>query len=593
MGRFALVAALIAALSGCAEAEPSPETAEAGNAPRGEEPAQGRSIGTVTVHGELAVLELDEGVIAEANPFDLEGRTLRFTPDGAGYRVENLPLAWDPDYGPELDGGRVTLNGFAFPFSGADRTSLDVGTGTIVFPPPEPEGEGGEEAAGGRGGRGGGGPGGRGRGLPVGRFDELREAAPEAEGTVPAISVFLKPRLRGDRHVKELEDRLVVTWDLSQPVGGIQDFTFVATTERFQAVLHRDGRIDLSWDELGASDAIVGIYSVPAGGAPPAGPVDLSELSPSDPPSPVLYEAFHHYGRPETASMACTVIRALGDRFDFMVWYSDFRVDQQEAGTPSTGGIGDAVTGLGRFGPARRQPRHFCSDGRLQATYIQPVFVGSNQAMERAPDASWDNYDYAMSQIPHELGHRWAARARAIVAGDTIDLGPTHWGMGVHVPVPYPYSGEPEASMMGGGHWQENDDGTFTRLADNYYVPASGYSYLDLYLMGLIPASEVPDFFVLQDAERTGEDGDGHPVYTATRIPITIDDVIAYNGPRMPPYGEAQTEYSTAVVAVVLPGRSPSPALLERLEGIRRAWVDFFARTTGGTASMSTSLREE
>jgi len=29
---------------------------------------------------------------------------------------------------------------------------------------------------------------------------------------------------------------------------------------------------------------------------------------------------------------------------------------------------------------------------------------------------------------------------------------------------------------------------------DGYFVPATGYSYLDLYLMGVISAAEVPDF---------------------------------------------------------------------------------------------------
>ena len=43
---------------------------------------------------------------------------------------------------------------------------------------------------------------------------------------------------------------------------------------------------------------------------------------------------------------------------------------------------------------------------------------------------------------------------------------------------------------MGGGVWQDNFDGTFTQLDDDYYVPATGWSYLDLYLMGMIPPAE-------------------------------------------------------------------------------------------------------
>jgi hypothetical protein len=550
-----------------------------------EPPPRGQSIGTVTAHGDLAVLELDEGVITEANLFDLEGRTLRFTPADGGYRVENLPLEWDSDFGPEAEGNRATIEGFEFPFSGRTWSSVTIGNGALTFVEAAPTGEG-------RGGRGRGG----GRGLSVGRFDELREGAPDLVNTVPGISVFLKPRSQGPRHVKELGDRLVVTWELSEPSGGmrsLQDFTFDPTTNRFQAVLHQDGRIDMSWDEIDAADAVVGVYSVPSGGVPPTDPVDLSERSASDQPAPVLYEAFHYYGLPGTQDMACTVIEALGDRFDFMVWYSDFRVDQQEGGTPSTGAIGDRVTGLGESGPRRRQPEQFCSDERIQSTYILPVWIGSNQAMEGAPDGSWGNYDFAMSQIAHELGHRWAAFSRAIVDGDTITLGPTHWAAGLHAEVPYSYSGDPEASLMGGGNWRDNGDGTYTRLADNFYSPASGPSYLDLYLMGMLAVDDVPDFFLLQNLEETGEeDEDGYPIYTGDRLDITIEDVIAYNGPRLPPFEEAQREFSTAMVGLVLPGQTPSPELLERLEGIRQAWVNYWSQTSGGISTMETSLQD-
>jgi hypothetical protein len=38
-------------------------------------------------------------------------------------------------------------------------------------------------------------------------------------------------------------------------------------------------------------------------------------------------------------------------------------------------------------------------------------------------------------------------------------------------------------------------------------VPATGYSYLDLYLMGLLTPSEVPDFFILRNLVTAGRDG--------------------------------------------------------------------------------------
>ena len=96
--------------------------------------------------------------------------------------------------------------------------------------------------------------------MSVERFAELAQAAPHDRQHRPAISVFFKPRMSGTRYMKELDDRAVITWSLTEPYGGIQDMTWTPTVNRFQAVLHKDGAIDLSYDDVPAQDAIVGIY---------------------------------------------------------------------------------------------------------------------------------------------------------------------------------------------------------------------------------------------------------------------------------------------------------------------------------------------
>jgi hypothetical protein len=227
----------------------------AGRAQFGEEP--GHSIGTVTTRGHLILLTLNEGALGRANLFNLAHRTLRFTPDGTGYRVQNVALTWDADFGSALT-GPVVLRKFAFPFSGKTWTSLSVGmTGTIAFA----QMESGEPQMGDRGvsiGREG--------GLSIDRFAELQDAASEIVNTVPAISVFFKPRMSGKRYLKEVDDRAVITWDLTEPFAGIQDWTWTPTINRFQAVLHKDGMIEFSYDDVAARDAIVGVYPlVPAG----------------------------------------------------------------------------------------------------------------------------------------------------------------------------------------------------------------------------------------------------------------------------------------------------------------------------------------
>ena len=216
----------------------------------------GRSIGNISTQGDLIVMTLNEGALGKANLFDLVRHTLRFTPQSAGYRVENLALQWDPEFGTEMNGAQASLQKFTFPFSGKNWDSFSVGTtGSISF---------GAAAGSGRGGAGGGG---RGGGVSIDRFAQLQEAARTLINTVPAICVFFKPRMSGTRYLKELDDRVVITWSLSEPVGGIQDFTWVPTVNRFQAVLRKDGSIDMSYDQVAAKDAIVGIYPMVTAGA--------------------------------------------------------------------------------------------------------------------------------------------------------------------------------------------------------------------------------------------------------------------------------------------------------------------------------------
>jgi hypothetical protein len=104
-------------------------------------------------------------------------------------------------------------------------------------------------------------------------------------------------------------------------------------------------------------------------------------------------------------------------------------------------------------------------------------------------------------------------------------------------------------------------------------VPATGYSYLDLYLMGLVPAAEVPDFFLLKHLVPVGKDTNGHPIFKAERTKVTIQDVVAVEGPRLPDVDRSQRKFNTGIVVVVEHGQSPSLELIERANGIRQQWI--------------------
>jgi hypothetical protein len=702
----------------------------------------GHSIGKVSVIGNLIHLELDSGAVAPARLFDMDHRTLRFTPAGAGYRVQNVALRWDSDFGTELKSGADTLRSFTFPFSGKRWSSFNVATGAITFGTMQSAAErAGGPPAGNRTGAGGS----MRNGFQMDRYASLQTVGESFINMIPGIAAFIKSGLNGKRYVKELPDRAVVTWTLSEGVGGIQSFTWVPTVNRIQATLYKSGVIELAYNDVSARDAVVGVFPMVTGGvekklatisdaanpaiAPhldlksvtlstteglflnatietrgtvlasgdpgidgvtyrigidrrrptsddlsdadvvwtirgttgrrPNAPsryvvsgdgaepdvtvsgntisirgvlplalsgatrvyvsadtksgtpssvadrmaahsiaiagkirspeIDLSATKEAAGPYPVAYEGFHWPSIPPMQDVACSIISTLGDKFDFIATYSDFRVDNPEGGTPSNGPRGGNVSGIGT---RTNGLENYCSKGELQWMYVEPVSTSAVQIQEQSPDGHVKDYNYAMSQIGHELGHRWAADARAIVNSDTITLGPVHWAAGVDLPAAFPYSSPDEADAMGGSTWKDNGDGTWTQINRDYYSPAKGYSWLGLYLMGLAKPSEVPPFFILRNLKRTGQqDANGHPIYTGDKTVITIDDVIAAMGPREPDFDHAQKKFNTAMVVMTLHGKAPSKELITAANNIGEHWIKYWAKTTDGRSQMTTSPR--
>jgi hypothetical protein len=53
----------------------------------------------------------------------------------------------------------------------------------------------------------------------------------------------------------------------------------------------------------------------------------------------------------------------------------------------------------------------------------------------------------------------------------------------------------------------------------------------------------------------------------------------------------SQKKFNTGIVVVVEHGKIPSPELIERANGIRQQWVNYWVTTTGHRASMTTSPR--
>jgi hypothetical protein len=105
--------------------------------------------------------------------------------------------------------------------------------------------------------------------------------------------------------------------------------------------------------------------------------------------------------------------------------------------------------------------------------------------------------------------------------------------------------------------------------------------------MGLIAPTEVPDFFILRSLAPAGRDANGHPIFKADRTKVTIHDVIAAEGPRLPDVDHSQKQFNTGIVVIVESGDKPSKELIERANGIRERWIDYWTTTTGHRTSMT------
>ena len=483
-----------------------------------DQPLAGKPIGSISTHGDLVVLTLDEGALGHANLFDLAKHTLRFTPESGVYRVENVAFNWDPAFGEELPvrtSTRVALHEFAFPFSGRNWDMLTIdATGSIGF----------------------------GGGVTIGRFDQLQNAARALVTKTPAICVFMKPRMSGARYVKALArsgrhhldpdrtgrrhpgfhldaDRQSLS---SGAVEGRNDSDVVrrcCCKGRDRRRLSGRGR---ACGDGSVQDRCRGIC--------------LRSRRKTG-RSATVYESFHYLSLPNPRDLTCTVLKALGDKFDFLAYYSDFRIDNQEAGTPSNGPLGGGPLAAPSPASARRSAvsTSYCTPGDSSGSSSSRCTSASNQMQEQPPDGLHRSTTrttsllHASARRAHADGKHSAVRLRAVA--DRPRDGPSLGGVRFRAGrmekrsrwarrtgradctrrSPFPFQRPTEASAMGGGVWQDNFDGTFTQLDDDYYVPATGCSYLDLYLMGCIAPSEVPDFFILRNLAAAGRDANGRP----------------------------------------------------------------------------------
>ena len=209
------------------------------------------------------------------------------------------------------------------------------------------------------------------------------------------------------------------------------------------------------------------------------------------------------------------------------------------------------------------------------------------------PNSSF--FDLAETGSIHEIGHRWMSYL------------PGAMSSGAHWPISDYAYGIMGFSLPGGEGGQFPF--TLTPAGSDYQVrtasPATRYNDLELYLMGLAPASEVGTHFLFQNQNQSSEIRNGG-LLRGPVTQFTVNDVIAAVGPRVPGYGQAQTSFGLATIVLsygrllsreemayfdFMAARGEATTPLHYTVGLASGTTLPFALATNGRGRLSTAIR--
>ncbi len=539
---------------------------------------------------DISVVEGDNRLISPANLFDLNGRAVQFTPSGSGYTVTSAAATFDTNFGTKLnlttspavnpkaqaelgDDGYLSQDlGFNFSFFGTIYSSLAVtSNGNLTFRPASNPSTFDQDAV-----------------SSIATLSEFQSGLPRiapywhdldarASQTSGANGIYL----RRD------SDRVLVTWN------NIRDFPNDPTVDnglhRFQVTLFNNGRIVFTYDTAQlTSQALAGISPGNTQNVPTL--VDFI-----NPPSGVINNPISEFFSISTKVDYLGAIQVFyathpnRDVYDFVYFMTDFDFDLGGGAFAFFLSIRNEATGIG-LNVFDQDP-----GGSLGGRKIQGILNLSNlnNAYPASPVTRFLGANHALSVFGQEQGHRWMSFI-GYPGNDLLLLGrdDAHWSFFLNIESNISSPAAPRSSSMEGNVWRDNGDGTFTstNLID-------GYSLLDQYLMGLRPASDVPDTFVIANPFNTIRTRESSPrpntIVNGTRQAVTINQIIQANNSRNPTSATSQKNFRAAVILLTRQGTQPSTATLDKITLYRLAWESYFNHSTDLRASLNTGLADQ
>ncbi|MFL6292847.1 MAG: hypothetical protein ACJ759_18290 [Thermoanaerobaculia bacterium] len=368
----------------------------------------------------------------------------------------------------------------------------------------------------------------------------------------------------GGVHVATSRTKIVVTW-LDVPSFG--------TTNRntFQVVLHSSGRITFAYGRLDAQEAVVGV-------APGTGGkvqlVDYTGELPAGAVGSAIAERFAAQRDIDHLAIAQAFFREFADEYDHLVVFLDFAQNLGGAfAFEST--VKNEIKGLGIdvFDASAAAG----SRGRLRA-FVQ---MGTLSRYPENPEQDFLGTNNTLDVLGQETGHRWLAffgfrdengqNNRSLLGRDD-----SHWS----------FCHNSLASDMEGNQFREDGGDRFTVTG-----ATERFSPLDQYAMGLISADDVPPFYYVDGCPDRAAAPQLGAVIQGRRVDVTVDQIVAAEGARVPASNKAAHSFNMAFIVVGDAGRFPSEASIAKVDRIRAAWEPYFAQATDGRGAVSTALK--
>jgi hypothetical protein len=493
--------------------------------------------------GEIAVIEGSKSTIIDPNSFDLQRKRIILTETSGDYKLRVRGGSISSSQGsPVTIGDDASLqvaftSGFSFPFYGKTYTSVFINSdGNLTFTEKD-------DAS-----------------TPRDLFRTL-----QGPPRVAAFFADLDPSDGGEVRVSQSGTKFRVTW-VDVPEFGTNNHNTI------QVTLYRNGNIQIVFGpEVDGDDAIVGIS--PGNTAPTnAFFVDYSKVNPTSGIEDAIIERFASKRELDFVGIIQEFHDTHKEVFELITIFTDRRWLQGTGAFAFFSAVKNQDEGIGRgifdfsrfFGSDKLEGFLMMDDINKYPLDVHQNFLGTNNTLD------------IMGQ---EMGHRWLAFPRAVISGVTstelLGRDESHWSWFL----------DSDASDMEGNNWQDNGNNSFTSIE-----ATERYSLLDRYIMGLIPPSAVPPFFVLRGGGNAAAAPQEGITITASRVNVTVDDVIAAEGPRNPSSATAKKKWRVAFIYFVDSGKTPDPALISRIDGIRRAWKPYFKTATGGKGKVITRI---